>query len=220
MGSIASEANALTLVQDLLNGDQDTTFWDFTATTGDVALWIQNAVRIVSETALCVESTLTITLVSGTKNYTTPATIASIVKVHDVYVADVSGSPIYGIQRYTPKQESHLKIRDTNRPNAYAHFAGAIWVYPTPGASEVGDTLTVFHAKSTETITDLPYAYRMLPVFYATAHCLYKDKKYAEGAVYEAKFWSELQFHRLDLQSKPPDTKDMFKTGDRTVVAQ
>jgi hypothetical protein len=63
----------------------------------------------------------------------------------------------------------------------------------------------------TDNIVSLKDEYQQIPIWYAKAMALYKDRRHQEGSSYMTLFMSSSNFEREDKHGREQDTLDMFK---------
>ncbi len=186
-----------TSIRKLLN-EATAAFW----TDDDLDTWIVEATLDISTKARCVEAETTVSF--------TPSTTAASVPQGAIGIEAllVNGG---GLAKVRPRQFKHLHAGDAGPPTHYAHFAGQVYIHPVPDQSY---TATILFWKRTRTFTDLPDEYYHLVQGFAVMQAKFKDEKYAQAAQLYSMYLRELQFQRVDLQEREPDTRATLRFAD------
>jgi len=196
-----SKANILTEVRNIL-GEPSAVFWS----DNEINEWIDQAAVDISSKAMCVEASGTLTLASGTLEYTEPT---DCIKVYAVLVSN------RGLLKIHPRQLGNATETSSGTPNYFYHFNGKIGVYPVPSAA---GSATVLYSKETDDITDVPDEYQPYAILFAAAKAKIKDQKFDQANTLMVQYLNSLIFHRQDLYERGVDSKDMLRIPDRTVV--
>jgi hypothetical protein len=211
-------ANAVTAIRTILN-EPTAQFW----TDAELTDWISEATVRVSAAMLCYEVVDYITLATGQPWYGTLGSggiVSDLVKVETCLYASA-----YGMQKIRPVMVSHLPSTAgstilTTKPMYWYQFAGKLGVFPVPVASVTGKKVNVFGYKATDTFTNIPEHLQPIIIDLATSRALYKDKKFSAGAQFQAQAVALMNYHRRDLYSQPPESKDSIVMPDRSVPVQ
>lgn len=200
-----SVADAKIEIRAILN-EPSPVFWS----DAELENWLEQATIDISSKTLCLETSDTVTLVSGQLEYTEPT---GCIKVYAAHFDDT------GLLKIHPRQIAHTTEVETGAPQYYYHFAGKVGLYPICDAGHAGEDVTVFFSKESSTFTDLPNEYQPYAILFAVARAKLKDLKFAQSAQIMGQYLNALLFHRQDLYERGVDSKDMLKIPDRTVAA-
>jgi len=186
---------AVTQVRYLVNEDT-ADFWSDT----EIQEWIKQATIMVSTTLLSAETEETVTMVNNQFVYSSSdgAWLADLLKVKAAYYTD-SDSNIYGMQRIELDMFGHtMHFQNTGRPIHYYESNRKLYVWPRPGTTEVGETITVLHSYETDDITNLRDEHQPLTFLYAASKAKSKDRQHQEAALYMTQFMGQMNFERQD----------------------
>jgi len=203
MGMYTKE-NILDEVRNILN-EPSALFWS----DDEINEWIDQAAVDISSKAMCVEASGTITLASGTLEYTEPT---DCIKVYAVVYSN------RGLLKIHPRQLARITATASGAPQYYYHFGGKIGIYPVPGASESGGSVTILYSQETDDITDVPDEYQPYAILFAAARAKLKDQKFDQATQLTVQYLNSLIFHRQDLYERGVESKDMVRIPDRTVI--
>lgn len=202
-------AQSITEVRNILNEDTPS-YWSDTQITS----WIQQGVLDFCTTSLLYMKEDTITLASGTTQYTTSTNSYidnGIRTIHAVYDGRA-------LQRVTYEQLHKHNARalgGSTSPNYYFdHYDGntfTIYIGPTPGATEDTNTLTVYLASRTDDITDLPWEYQPSIWDFAAHKAKFRERQYQESYLYYQKYTNNIAFLRQDGIQRGIQPVDSFR---------
>lgn len=187
--------DAVTQVRYLINEDT-ADFWSDT----EIQDWIKQATIKLSTTLLSAESEDTVTLASGQFVYSSvdEAWLANLLKVKAAYYTDGS-SNVYGMQRIELDMFGHTQhFQNSGRPIHYYESNRKLYIWPKPGASEVGRTITLLNSYETDDIANLRDEHQPLTFLYAAAKAKQKDRQHQEAALYMSQFLNTINFERQD----------------------
>jgi len=170
--------------------------------------WIDQAAVDISMKTLCYESIDTVTLVSGTIEYSVPTDTIKI------YGCSNSND---GMIKIHPRNLAHITEVTSGAPKYYYHFADKLGFYPIASAT---GSVSVYSSKITNDITDIPDEYQPYAISFGMWKAKLKDDKFSQANAYLVQYLNSLIFHRQDLYERGVDSKDMAKVPDRTVIAE
>lgn len=188
-------SQAVQQVRYLIN-EETADFWSDT----EIEDWIKQATITLSTTLLSAESEDTVTMVNNQFIYTSSdeAWIANLLKVKAGYYTD-SDSNVYGLQRIELDMFGHtMHFQTTGRPIHYYESNRKLYLWPRPGTTEVGETLTLLNSYETDDITNLRDEHQPLTFLYAASKAKSKDRQHQEAALYMTQFMGSINFERQD----------------------
>jgi len=211
-------AEALQQVRSLLN-EPTANYW----TDDELNKWIQEACIDITTKTLCYEKSGDITLVS-TPVLTYGAldggdSIDDTLKIYGAVYYD-STNVYRGLMKIHPRIVGRTQERTPGEPYYYYIFGDELGIFPVSNAAVVTATgkVKVFYSMADETITNLPYYYQPLAIYYAVAMARRKQKMEAEGRQWLTMYINSIHFYRADLYERGIDSKEMFQIPDRAIA--
>lgn len=213
---LSTLAEVRTEVRALLN-EATASFWSDT----QIDEWIAQACLDISVKTHCVETTGTVTLVQGTVEYALPTTFANptvsdtearVISMYGAYLSNV------GMLRVRPTVWAREQPTTQTTPYMVTHWGQRVFVQPPPSAA---GTLNLLVAVNSDTVADIPMAFRDLILPRALYRAKLRDRKYAEAGQVYAEYANGLMYQRQDLIERGTDTKadqHIPDRAERTVV--
>jgi len=175
--------------------------------------WIRHSCVEISRHSLGIERKSAIALTGAIEyNFAIPG--EKITRLYTVLYSD-SGSfnnDVEGLAQIHPQQIKHLAQDGT--PKFYYLFAGLIGIYPD---NAVG-TVYVYHSVTSDQPMSVPEELQTLIILHTVFLCRLKERKNQEAAMFFSYYVNALRQYRADIFERPPDTKEKFQMGDRTVI--
>ena len=200
---------AIAQVRDNLNEDTSV-FWS----DAEITQWIQEGCRDFSSKSLMVESDGDVDLVANQIVYSSSdaAFIGSILEPYAVLYNDGLDN-WKGIIKAHPRMIGNEATNTSGEPRYYSLHRRKIYIWPKPTAAMVaaGAYLRILYAMETDDITEFTDEYQHIPMLYAQARCLYKDRRFSEGNSIMSLYSAFTNFERQDKHGREQDTLDMFK---------
>ena len=210
--------NAITEVRDILN-EASPVFWS----DDQITKWIQEGCRNFSTKTLLYETTETLTtaqLTDGQMVYTSSdeAWIGDLLEVYAAIYYD--GTSAYkGLVKVHPRKIGNLATSTAGHPKYYTQFGRSLYIWPVPSAAvAAAGEISFLVSKETDDITVLSDEYQHIPITYAKAMALHRDKMYSQAQAHLMQFKEEVQMERADKHNREVDTLMSFKvpTGGQT----
>lgn len=202
-------ANAVTDIRSFLNEDTEV-FWSDT----EIENWIKEGCRDFSSKSLMVEASGDITLATGQIAYDSSdeAFIGDVLEPYAALYNDGSDN-WKGILKAHPRMIGNEAVNTAGETKYYSLHNRTIYIWPPPTLAMVtaGAYIMLLYAMETDDITAIKDEYQHIPMLYARAMCLYKDKKFAEANAMMALYGTYTNFERQDKHGREQDTLDMFK---------
>lgn len=198
-----TRADILSSVRALLN-ETTAGFW----TDAEIDTWTNDGQRDIATKALCIESKSTIATVNGTLEY-----------AYTGIAVRSAGYLNKSLTKITPIQIGHPPANGTI-PQFWYEWGGKIGILPVPDAVYTIDLYTAIDSVDMATgaaTSNLPQLFRLPMILYGVYRALIKDRKFAQAAQVYSIYINELQFSRLDVIERKPDTRDSKKIPDRLV---
>jgi len=142
--------------------------------SADFDEWNRQAALDISAKTYCYEVKESVTLISGQQEY---AIVTDHLKILGAKYADEPK----GLYRFTPWMEGLQEVSIPGKPKYFYDFARMFGVVPIPSAAEDGGVITLFCASTTNTIANIPNAYRTCAVLFVTGMGLLKERQYAKA---------------------------------------
>jgi hypothetical protein len=203
-------ATARTQVRALLS-EASASFW----TDDEIDNWIKEAVEDISSRSGCIQTSDTISLVTGTYEYATTDGGTSVADVIDVlgiiYVVttDITGDTnqrFLGLVPISPSDVKSIPLVDSGPPKYYYVSGDKVGILPLPTATENGQTIRIYYTTPSQTIGDLPNEYQSLTFWYAAAMAYKKEHRYTEAD----KFY-QMYLQKLGVLSKVKPVRQEVK---------
>ena len=208
-----SLSQAVTGVRSMLN-EATSVFWSDT----EIQTWIQEGCIDFSSKSLMVEDDDDITLVANQIIYDSSdaAFISTVLEPYAALYNDGSNN-WKGLIKIQPRMIGNEATNKAGPSKNYALHNKKIYIWPAPTAAMVsaGATIRILYAKLTNDITVLTDEYQHIPMLYAKAMCLYKDRRFNDGNDMMALYSSFAGFERNDKHNRETDSLDMFKVRPR-----
>jgi hypothetical protein len=206
-------SQAITEVRNGLNEDISV-FWSDTEIEG----WLKEGCKDFSTKSLMIEDDLDIILATNKIIYTSSdePKIASILEPYAGLYNDGS-SNWNGIIKAHPRMIGNESMNKSGRTRYYSLHNKKIYIWPPPSSTIVGAGayIKLLYAMETDDITLFKDEYQHIPIWYAKAMALFKDRRHAEGSSYMALYSSSSSFEREDKHGREQDSLDMFKIKPR-----
>lgn len=190
----------ITQARQILN-EPTAQFW----TDAELGDWVDQATLDISTKAHCVELQAPVTLVPNVQAYAVPT---GAVGIEAVLLEGKS------LAKLRARQFGFVSDSNDTRPTSYAHWAGHLHFYPIPADDF---SVAVQYWGTTADVDLLPEGYEDLVLLYVLRNARLKEEKYPAAAQLHAMYLSELQFQRVDMQEREPDTKEKLRLADRIV---
>jgi len=201
---------ATTAVRDVLN-EETAAFWSDT----QIQNWIKEGCVDLTSRGMVYITQEEITLAATTLYYvsTDEAWIADAVKLFHGYYDDASNG-YNGIVKIEPSQIGHMPQADAGVPEYFALVDKRVYIWPLTSAAVVaaGGKAKFEVAKVTDDITNIEFEFQHLPIEYAIAHALTRDKQFQEAGVYFSMYRTGLEFERQQKVDREKDAYSNFKT--------
>lgn len=202
-------SQAITGVRNMLN-EATSVFWSDT----EIQSWIEEGCKDFSSKSLMVESDGDVTLVANQVVYDSSdaAFISTILEPYAALYNDGSDN-WKGMLKIQPRMIGNEATNKAGPSKNYALHNKKIYIWPAPTAAMIaaGATIRILYAKQTNDITALTDEYQHIPMLYAKAMCLYKDRRFQEGNSMMSLYSSFVSFERGDKHNREVDSLDMFK---------
>lgn len=170
-----------------LAGDKYAVTWSDAQMTSSIAV----ATRDISEKTFCCEDIDTISTASGTLEYDVPTDAIAI------FACSYANT---GIRRVNPAMIRHLPYYDSGSPKYYYHYNDKIGIYPV--ADDIY-AVTVYFAKVTETMTDLPCYIRTLVMLYVLSKLRLSEGWQDDADMFNAMYLNSLNYYRDSFYAIP-----------------
>jgi len=212
-------AEILTQVRSIL-AEPTALYW----TADEINKWVQEAAMDIATKVLGYEKSDYITLSTSAPELTYGAmqggdSIDGMVKIYGAVYYNTAETH-RGLMKIHPRQIEHLPEQTAGEPYYWWHFGDEFGLYPVASSAIVtaGGKVKVYYSMLDETITNLPWHYRLPAIYYAVAMARKKQGMIAESNQFYAMYMNSLAFYRADLYERGVDSKDMFEIPDGTRV--
>ena len=206
---------ALSLAQSLIEiryilNEATASFWS----DAELTAYLKEGCRIFSSKSLLVTNIGTISPMILTTPYYDSGDETFISNILEIYSVIYNiGTSYKGLVQIHPRQIGNLaKSAVTGPPKYYCLFGKKLYIFPLASAVEVaGGTLDILYSGRTDDITVIDDEYQHLPIIYAIAKALQKDKQFNQASLYMQQFFEEIAFERSDKYQRGEDTIQDFK---------
>lgn len=201
-------ATATTQVRNLLNED-DAVFWS----DSEIQEWIKEGCLLFSSATLLVEDTQDITLVANQLKYTSSdeSWIANCLEIYSAYYDDQSNN-YAGLVKAHPRQLGHVATFTAGDPKYIMLHKRQVYIWPltTSAIVTAGGVVTCLYAKTTNDITAIQDEFQLLPIMFAQARAMEKDRRFGEANQLFQQFYTMINFERADKHARETDSMDRF----------
>lgn len=207
--STQTVATLNTKVRALLN-EKAEAFWVDT----DILDWINQGVGVISAQALCLGTTLDITIAADTLEYDL-ATLAPDLRYADAIAAiyePEAADAMKGLEKSGPHKIGSSPVAE-EQPSYYWLVDGRIGLFPaqSTGDEAVGKKVRIYFAElaqkvsATTDLIPLPEIYETPLIHFVIGMAKYKDDRPGEAREFMALFDSVIQRYRLDFLETDED---------------
>ena len=189
--SSSTASDLITKIRYILN-EPTAYFW----TDAELASYLNDAVYDVVARTRCLETQETLSLTSGTSQYSLSTSYIAIKGA--IYY---NGTTYKGLIPGEIKSYGHSE--DIEEPEFYYDWNNKVELYPDPNTS--GTSLIVYLLKkptgisATTSSIETPAIYDRALVLYSSAQAFYKDNQFAKGGRLMAEYFEELNRYRVDF---------------------
>jgi hypothetical protein len=199
------ETSAVVAIRNNIN-EITPAFW----TNVQLTNWLKLGCIATSTLVHCYENSADVTLVANTLEYTEPTDAG---RVYACLYKVTAGGTYKALQKIHPRMLSRTEVETAGPPVYFYHFRKKLGVWPLPTATEIaaGGTLQVYFSQITDDINNIPTAFQGLPVLFATAKALRKDRRHEEADKYQAEFRESIPVYRQDLIERGSNSDDIMQ---------
>jgi hypothetical protein len=207
-------AEGLQAVRSILN-EPTAAFW----LDEEINNWIITASQDVALRGLGVIKSDSITLATDTQTYTAFTSAVAVNK--GLHILGITYPTTHrGLMRIKPTNMGHLAHITAGPPQYYYHYNNTIGVFPVPTVTENNAVLPVYYVATADDIGELPPYYQEMPIWYALSMAYAKAGRDSWAQLASEYYESTLAAFKNDVYDLPPDSYDMLKQPDRTVLAK
>ena len=199
-------ATARTQVRSLIN-EAVASFW----TDAELDNWIKVATESISASALCIQASDTIALVTSQYEYPDLVTagadgVVDVVKIWGCFYVSPDNEYI-GLKRIYPFQIADLPFMIPGPPKYFYKTADIVGILPLPTATENGQLVRIYYGKQSQDISDLPNEYQPLTFLFGAAMAYKKEHRFSESDKFYQMYLTELNALKQELYDVPPEQK-------------
>jgi hypothetical protein len=125
-----------------------------------------------------------------------------------------------GLRKITPSMVGeHTPELESDRPYTWFEWAHKLWISPRPSSAADGHNVTVYYSRVTSNPVDLPDAYQLLTVTYATYRGKLKDKLFGQAGLLYEEYAKGVTFRRVDINQREAQTEADIQLAARAAGA-